>query len=50
LRELVPQTQTRSSDGGFVIVRSSVPLYGIELFFSRDLRVIANVPGGAAPP
>ena len=44
LSEWVPQTQTRTSDGGFVFVRSTVPLYGIELFFTRDLRFLANVP------
>jgi hypothetical protein len=44
LRELVPLTQNRTSDGGFVFVRSSVPIYGIELFFSRNLQILANVP------
>jgi hypothetical protein len=44
LSEWIPQTQTRSSDGGFVFVRSTVPLYGTELFFTRDLRFLANVP------
>jgi hypothetical protein len=44
LSELVPQTQTRMSDGGFVFVSSTVPLYGIELFFTRDSRFLANVP------
>jgi hypothetical protein len=50
LRELVPQTQTRTSDGGFLFVRSSVPIYGIELFFSRNLQILANVAAGRLPP
>jgi hypothetical protein len=45
LRDLVPQTQTRATDGGFVFVQSTLPIYGIELFFSRNLQVLANVPG-----
>jgi hypothetical protein len=44
LSEWIPQTQTRTSDGGFIFVSSTVPLYGMELFFSRDLRFLANVP------
>ncbi len=44
LSELVPQTQLRSADGGFVLVRSSVPLYGLSLFFTRDLRILSIVP------
>jgi hypothetical protein len=43
LSEWVPQTQTRTSDGGFVFVRSDSPLLGIELFFSRNLSFLANV-------
>ena len=50
LNELIPQTQRRTSDGGFVYVRSDVPLYGIELFFTRDLRVLANVAAGRIAP
>ena len=46
LRELIPQTQTRTSDGGFVFVRSTTPIFGIELFFSRDSRYFGNVPAG----
>jgi hypothetical protein len=46
LRDLLPQTQTRTSDGGFVFVRSDVPIFGIELFFSRNLQVLANVGAG----
>jgi hypothetical protein len=50
LRELIPQTQTRTSDGGFVFVRSSLPIFGIELFFSRNLQVLANVSAGKLAP
>jgi hypothetical protein len=48
LRELIPQTQPpfRTTDGGFVFVQSSVPIMGIELFFSRDARYFGNVPAG----
>ncbi len=47
LRDLIPQTQTRASDGGFVFVQSSLPIFGIELFFSRNLQVLANVPAAS---
>jgi hypothetical protein len=50
LRDLVPQTQTRTSDGGFVFIRANVPIFGIELFFSRNLQVLANVAAGTVPP
>jgi Family of unknown function (DUF5719) len=46
LRELVPLTQQRTSDGGFVFVQASSPIFGIELFFSRNLQILANVPAG----
>jgi len=49
LSELIPQTQTRTSDGGFVTVRSTAPLYGLELFFNRNLSVVSNVAGGTLP-
>jgi hypothetical protein len=46
LTELVPAS---TADDGFVFVRSTngVPLYGFELFFSRDVKIISNVPSGA---
>jgi hypothetical protein len=47
LSELVPQTQQRVSDGGFIFISSTQPLYGIELFFSRNLRILANVAAGS---
>lgn len=46
LSELIPQTQTRTGDGGFVFVRSTQPLYGIELFFTRTLSILSNVAAG----
>ena len=49
LSELIPQTQLRSSDGGFIFVSSTQPLYGIELFFLRNLRILANVAAGTIP-
>jgi hypothetical protein len=50
LRELIPETQTRKSDGGLVFVWSSLPIFGIELFFSRDQRILANVSAGRILP
>jgi hypothetical protein len=50
LSELVPATQTRTSDGGFVFVRSNVPLFGIELFFTRNLNILSNVAAGTLAP
>lgn len=50
LRELIPQTQTREADGGFLFVRSNLPIHGIELFFSRNLNIIANVGAGRLAP
>jgi len=50
LSELIPQTQLRSFDGGFIFVSSTQPLYGIELFFLRNLRILANVAAGTIPP
>jgi len=47
LQEVTPQTQARTSDGGFVFVRTTnaVQIFGIELFFLRSGLVYANVPG-----
>jgi hypothetical protein len=51
LSELIPGTQSRSSDGGFVYVRSAnnVPLFGMELFFLRNGAAMANVSAEAVP-
>ena len=45
LSTLIPETQARTSDGGFIFVRTTngVPLYGVELFFTRNLTILANV-------
>jgi len=47
LSELIPQTA--SQNGGFVVVRSNVPVFGMELFGSTNGTILANVAGGAAP-
>jgi hypothetical protein len=41
-----------TADDGFVYVRTTngVPIFGIELFFSRDLKVMANVAAGFVDP
>jgi hypothetical protein len=51
LSELVPQTQTRTGDGGFVFVRTTnaVPIHAIQLFFTRNLKILANISGGGLP-
>jgi hypothetical protein len=50
LSELIPQTQNRSSDGGFIFVQSNLPLFGMELFFSRNLSLLSNVAAGRIVP
>jgi len=50
LSEWIPQTQSRTSDGGFVYIRSDVPIYGIELFFARSLLILSNVAAGRIVP
>lgn len=49
LNELVPAA---NDNDGFVFVRTSnnVPLYGIEVFFTHDVQVMANVSAGAIDP
>jgi len=49
LSEVIPATQKRKIDGGYIYVRStnSVGLYGTELFFLRSGKVFANVPGSS---
>jgi hypothetical protein len=49
LRELIPQTHNRSSDGGFVFVRSDVPLQGMALFFDSRVSILANIPAAPLP-
>ena len=50
LSELIPQTQNRASDGGFLFIQSDLPLFGIELFFSRNLQILSNVAAGRVLP
>ena len=49
LDDLVPAS---TNDDGFVYVRTTnnVPIYGFEVFFSRDNRVIANVAASSLDP
>ncbi len=50
LSEYIPETLARPRDGGFIFLKSSEPVYGLELFFRRDLKVLSNVPAfGLAP-
>jgi hypothetical protein len=49
LSEWIPDTQRRKSDGGFIFVRSDAPIFGIELFFSRNTQILANVPPARIP-
>jgi hypothetical protein len=42
--ELIPQT--RGVNGGFVFVTSDSPIFGLELFYTRDLNVLSNVAAG----
>jgi hypothetical protein len=46
IHELIPSTL--GVNGGYVYVRTTnnVPLYGIELFYSQDLKVLSNVAAG----
>ena len=50
IHELIPQT--RGVNGGFIYVHvtNNVPLHGIELFYTEDLRVLSNVSAGKLAP
>ncbi|HYR91212.1 MAG TPA: hypothetical protein VE422_44565 [Terriglobia bacterium] len=50
LSEWTPQTQTRTTDGGYIFIRSDAPIYGTEVFFSRSLLILANVAAGKIAP
>ena len=50
LREWIPATQNRTSDGGFIFVLSDLPLFGAELFFTRNMQVIGNIPSVRISP
>ena len=49
---LGPELVGRSASSGFVFVRTTnnVPLYGLELFFSRSNSIFANVAAGSLTP
>src|SRR5438046_6645734 len=49
---LGPELIGRSEGSGFVFVRTTnnVPLYGLELFFSRSNSILANVAAGSLTP
>lgn len=50
LSEIIPATQLRADDGGFIYVKSTNNFFwGMELFFLRNLRVMANIAGGVLP-
>jgi len=48
---IIVTTQTRSSDGGFIFIRTTnnVPLFGLELFFLRSGAAMVNVAAEGAP-
>jgi hypothetical protein len=50
IHELIPEA--RGVNGGFIFVRSSnnVPLFGIELFYTQDLKAMSNVAAGKLVP
>ena len=52
LSELIPASQTRASDGGFIYTHTTnaVPIFGAELFFLRNGAAFANVPAALLPP
>jgi len=43
IHEWIPET--RGVNGGFVYVRTAnnVPVYGIELFYTQDLKIVSSV-------
>jgi hypothetical protein len=47
LDEWIPETRNRATDGGFVFIRSNVPIYGLEVFYTRDLKLLSHVPAFA---
>jgi hypothetical protein len=46
--ELIPQT--RGVNAGFVFVTSDQPLVGLELFYTRDLKILSNVAAARLVP
>nr|UXE44175.1 hypothetical protein Hi04_10k_c1170_00022 [uncultured bacterium] len=50
LSELIPRTQSLRSNGGFIFVRSSLPLYPVALSFNGDRHILSVVPEFDLPP
>lgn len=48
LGDLVPEAN--SQNGGFVIVRSSVPLFGLQLFGGTNGKILSNIASGRPAP
>jgi hypothetical protein len=50
IHDLIPET--RGVNGGYVYVRTinGIPLHGIELFYTEDLKVLSNVAAGKLTP
>jgi hypothetical protein len=48
LDELIPQTA--GVNAGFVFLTSTVPIHGIQLFYTRDLKVLSNVSAAKLLP
>lgn len=50
IHDVIPET--KGVNGGYVYVRTTnaVPLYGIELFYTEDLKVLSNVVAGKLVP
>ncbi|MNC98391.1 hypothetical protein D3C83_163310 [compost metagenome] len=50
IHELIPET--RGVNGGFIYVRTTnnVPIHGIELFYTEDLKVLSNVAAARLVP
>jgi len=50
IHDLIPET--KGVNGGYVYVRTTnaVPLYGIQLFYTEDMKVLSNVVAGKLVP
>ncbi len=50
LLEMIPEIQNAVYNSGFIYVTSNVPIFASELFFRRDLKIVANVAAGVLAP
>jgi hypothetical protein len=50
LNEFIPKTQLLRSNGGFIFVRSSMPLYTVALSFNGDRDILSIIPEFDLPP